>query len=198
MLAGLFGLALYFWAPLVVGWLGTGEEPATAAAKPVRVHEEPVPVGSATGAAENESPSQQRPSWDTLQQWRQESPWASPAELAQVRDPFRLVSGEAETVNESETTEESPITTPEQMIAGLDLQLTGTIVGPRRSIAMLDGRAYREGDVVRVDHLGTSWELEIRRIEPDRVVLGWQSIEHELTVPKRQPVGRIELVDHSR
>lgn len=117
--------------------------------------------------------------------------------MAQMRDPFRAATVNVEAVEESEESEAAPVTTPEQMVAGIALQLTGTIIGPRRRVALIDGQAYGEGDVIRVDHLGTTWELEIRRIEANRVTLGWQSIERELTVPKREPVGRIELVEHS-
>ena len=197
LLAGLLGLALYSWAPLVAGWLAGSGESSRATAKSERKREEPASAAPTTVAAVQGEATQDRPSWQELQQWRQASPWASPVELTQMRDPFRAVAPEPETVDASEANEEVVKTKPEQMFAGLDLPLTGTIVGPKRRVAILDGQAYREGDIIRVERLGTTWELEIRQITPSRVVLGWQSIEHELTAPKRQPVGRIELVDRS-
>lgn len=197
LLAGLLGLALYSWAPLVAGWLAGSGESSGATAKSERNREEPATAAPSTVAAEQDEATEDRPSWQELQQWRQASPWASPVELTQMRDPFRAVAPESETVDASEANEEVVKTKPEQMFAGLDLPLTGTIVGPKRRVAILDGQAYREGDIIRVERLGTTWELEIRRITPNRVVLGWQSIEHELRAPKRQPVGRIELVDRS-
>ena len=138
-----------------------------------------------------------RPTWREMCQWSQDSPWTVPAELSQLRDPFRM-PGEKRPVDRSEEIEESPRTAPEQAIAGIVVELTGTIVGPQRRVAILDGQAYREGDTILVEHLGTTWELEIRRIEATRVKVGWQSIERELTVPERQQAGRIELVERSR
>ena len=198
MLAGLLGLALYSWAPLVAGWLGGSDESSRPNAKSERKHDDSATAVPTTVAEQQDETPQDRPSWHELQQWRQASPWASPVELTEMRDPFRAVAPEPEPIDPSETKEEIVKTTPEQMFAGLDLHLTGTIVGPKRRVAILDGQAYREGDIIRVDRLGTTWELDIRRITPNRVVLGWQSMEYELRAPKREPVGRIELVDRSR
>jgi hypothetical protein len=198
LLAGLLGLALYSWAPLVAGWLGAGEESPATASRSEKEQDEAAEFGSTPAAAQHVAVSDERPPWHELKEWKQDSPWTSPAELAGMRDPFRTVSGPEEPVDESEGVEEDPLTTPEQMVAGVDVQLTGTIVGPRRRVALLDGQAYREGDVLVVEHFGTTWELEIRRIEPNRVKLGWQSIERDLTAPERPPVGRIGLVGHSK
>lgn len=198
LLVGLLGLALYSWAPLVAGWLGAGEEsPAAASPSEMELTERPG-AGSGPVMAKNGVAAEERPSWHELQQWKQDSPWTSPIELTDLRDPFQAMKGTEEPVDENQGREEEPVTTPEQMVAGIDVQLTGTIVGPRRRVALLDGQAYREGDVIRVEHLGTTWELEIRRIEPNRVRLGWESFERDLTAPERQPVGRIGLARHSR
>jgi hypothetical protein len=198
LLAGLLGLALYCWAPLVMTWLTVDEESSQAASSSDAEPDQPEQPASRTTASENTIDEKKRPKWHELRQWRQDSPWTAPADLAHMRDPFRVVPGTEEPVAKSEEIESSPVTTPEQTINGLKIQLTGTIVGPRRRVALLDGRAYREGDVVLVEHLGTTWKLEIRRIEANRVRLGWQSIERDLVAPDRQRVGRIELVEHSR
>jgi len=194
VLVGLLGVALYFWAPLIAGWFGGGEE-SSPMVSVSQASGQPDRVETATPASETKSKEQ--PSWDELRLWRQQSPWTVPVELAESRDPFCLVASSEERVEDSDEPAASPESTPEQIVNSLELQLTGTIVGPGRRVAVLGGRAYREGDVVVVEHLGTTWELEIRRIEANRVKLGWQSIEREIAVPEPQQVGRIEVVNHS-
>jgi len=196
VLAGLLGLALYSWAPLVMGWLGAGGDASPSASRSGGGRSESNQKDSDRPASSGEAVSEERPSWNELQEWQESSPWTTPIEMAEMRDPFRPVPQEEEMVEESDDSEESSVPAPEQMLAGVTVQLTGTIVSPRRRVALLDGQAYGEGDVIRVEYLGTTWELEIRRIEPSRVTLGWQSIERELAAPERQPVGRIESVKH--
>lgn len=198
VLVGLLGVALYSWAPLVAGWGDAREELPAAASRSEMDLADRTEAGLEPVTTKNGVASDGRPTWHELRQWMHDSPWTSPFELAQVRDPFRMVTGTEEPVNLSEELQEDLVATPQQMLDGVDVQLTGTIVGPRRRVALLDGQAYREGDVIRVQYLGTTWELEIRRIGPNRVKLGWQSIERDLTAPERQPVGRIGLVGHSR
>lgn len=194
VLVGLLVVALYFWAPLIAGWFG-GKESSPMASIPEDPGR-PDRLETAPPASASETTKEQ-PSWDELQQWRQQSPWTVPVELAQRRDPFCLVAASEEPVGDSDEPAALPQSTPEQIVGGLELQLTGTIVGPGRRVAVLGGRAYREGDVVVVEHLGTTWELEVRRIEANRVKLGWQSIEREVAVPEPKQVGRIEVVNHS-
>ncbi len=201
VLAALFGFAVYSWAPLVVGFLTVEDQTPRPTAKnepqPGQPHQAEK-AGEKPLAAAEKTETTRRPTWRQVRQWRQDSPWTAPAELSLLRDPFRLMPGQNNAVAASEESEEPPKTTPEQAVAGLAIQLTGTLVSPKRRVAIIDGRAYREGDTIRVEHLGTTWEMEIRHIEPNRVKLGWQSIEREVTLPERPQVGRIELVDRSR
>jgi hypothetical protein len=197
VLVGLLGLALYSWAPLMWGWLSAGDQAPQVASERDANSDRASQPDTKPSAAEENAGEQATPSWNELRQWRIDSPWTKPTELADLRDPFGPLETESAIVAESEGDEESPVATPEQMVAGLDIELTGTIVSPKRRVALLDGRAYREGDLVLVDHLGTTWELEIRRIEANRVTLGWQTTERELIAPARQSVGRIELVGRS-
>ncbi len=195
VLVGLAGFAMYSWAPLLAGFFAADEEPPTSAVG------QPTPGDARQAAAKpGATAAQKRPTWRQVCQWREDSPWTAPAELGQLRDPFRLAAEAGLTAadrQKKETEEPAPVT-PQQAIAGLAIQLSGTIVTPKRRVAILDGRAYREGDTIRVEQPDTTWEMEIRRIEPNRVILGWQSIERELVPPERPQVGRIELLDRSR
>lgn len=193
VLVGLLGLALYSWAPIVWGWTAGRERPAKAVSPadnegPERVAARPAAPGEADGEPE-------RPSWKELKKWRQASPWTEPVELLALRDPFQPPGSETAAA-EDEDEEPSP-NSPEEILAGLGIQLTGTIVGPKRRVAILDGRAYRQGDTVRVEQPGMTLEVEIRKIEADRVTLGWHALERVLTAPERPSVGGIELVEHS-
>jgi hypothetical protein len=198
VLAALLMVALYFWAPLLWNWAGVNATARKAASEREAKPEPPSHSDSQSRAGENRASGEAKPSWQELQQWQLESPWAKPADLAGFRDPFGMVAVAAEMESASEEVEQTAAATPEQMIAGVEMRLTGTIVSQTDRVALIDGRAYREGDIVDALLEGTTWELEVRRIEPNRVTLGWQSIERELTAPKRQNVGRIELVGHPR
>lgn len=192
---GLLGVAVYSWAPLVAGWLDTDAKPTKTASKDdgrkQRAVSDPEESNSASTDSEAEEKTDE-PSWIELREWRAQSPWTAPVDLTDVRDPFGSVPDATATAAVEET-DEAPEETPDQIIDSLNVELTGTIVGPRRRVALLDGEVYREGDVVLVEQLGTTWELEIREIGNNRVKLGWKTIERVVTVPERQRVGRIEV-----
>ncbi len=198
VLVGLIGLAFYAWAPLMIAFLTAAEEKVPAAAQSV-----PKPEGRISSVAETNSPEtkeapEKRPTWRELEQWREESPWTASAELAAIRNPFRLAPAVREAAETTNEIVEEPQTGPEQALNGIDTQLTSTIVTPSRRVAILDGRAYREGDTVPVEYLGVTWEFELRRVEPNKVTLAWRSLERIVSVPERSRVGRIELATRNR
>ncbi|MHB8899678.1 MAG: hypothetical protein ACYC6Y_13100 [Thermoguttaceae bacterium] len=192
----LLGLAVYSWAPLVISLVAVDEESARAAAHDDTEQTAATPSGASPPVADGTAPPA-GPTWQELRRWCQDSPWTAPAELSQIRDPFRPTSADKGPADAGQETEK-PTVTAEQAFAAIPVELTGTIVTPQRSVAILDGRAYRQGDTIVVEHEGTSWKLEIRRIEANRVSLGWESIERELMAPERPNVGQMKVVDRSR
>ena len=198
VLVGLIGLAFYAWAPLMVAFLTAGGEKVPAKKRTKTKTEERISSVAETDSAKAKEVAEKRPSWRELEQWREESPWTASADLAAMRDPFRPPSGVSEATETTEEIVEKPQAGPEQALNGIEIQLTSTIVAPNRRVAVLDGRAYREGDAVSVEYLGATWEFELRRVEPGKVTLGWQSLERVVSVPERASVGRIELAEHAR
>lgn len=198
VLVGLIGLAFYAWAPLMIAFLTAAEEKVPAAARAEADSEERISSVAETNSAKSEEATEKRPTWRELEQWREESPWTAPAELTALRDPFRPAAGAREAEEPTEEIVEKPQTGPEQALNGIDIVLTSTIVTPKRRVAILDGRAYREGDIVSVEYLGATWEFELRRVEPDKVTLAWRSLERVVSAPDRACVGRIELAEHTR
>lgn len=200
VLVALLGLAVYFWAPLLAGWLSNGRESKTTSNSERSQDNDPATFEQIASQPQDNTQEDKKsePSWVELRQWHDESPWTSPVELAGLRDPFASPRGAEEIARAPEENSETLQASPEHAIAEMDIQLTGTIVGPRRRVALLDGRAYHEGDMLQVEELGTTWELEVREIGNNRVKLAWQSIERVVTAPERPKVGRIELVNRTK
>jgi hypothetical protein len=188
---GLLALvAMYFWAPLVWGWVGGRGKAEKAAAKVAPVEGVPVPLtatAQAVSAVPQGTSNQTKESlpahpWDRLAQWMdQDSRMQPPAgEFADSRDPFQAVE---ETIAEPETEEsekEETAATPED----LGLVLSSTLVGPQRSIAMINGKPYRQGRTVELKKNGQTLEFVLKEVHPRRIILQRQDKQFELTIPR--------------
>ncbi len=192
-------VALWFWVPLVWGWISPEDtETEIAAATPVAEASSALPVATAPGPAV--TPQQvQRPrhTWQQLVRWMDNDPRTLAANFAAgVRDPFatppsQLAVVEPEDLPEDEPEEVRPDVTPEN----LGMVLSSTIVGPRRRVARIDGVLYRPKDTVKLDRDGQQIEFKLAEIHPRRVVLDRDGNRFELkALKKTAPAhsGRIE------
>jgi hypothetical protein len=188
-------VAVYFWAPLAWGWL-TAASPTDRVSVPLAQSEVPMMPGHGNLAADSASRQADAPRypWQELARWRNADPrTVATREPAAGRDPFRLVqteSVEAKKVNEETPSEPRPVWTAET----LGLQLSSTIVGPGRSIARISGRTYELGHTLELSRDGSRISLTLSEVGPGRAVLQGQGQSFELTIPDRQPSGRIELL----
>ena len=71
--------------------------------------------------------------------------------------------------------------------------LSGTIIGPSRRVAQINGRPYHQGDVVRLLHDGSPIEFMLAAVHPQRIVLQRDDEQFELAIPVPAASGRIEL-----
>jgi hypothetical protein len=191
-------VALYFWAPLLGGWLGKREPPddlaatsgdagigrASGSRRPAPGHAE------STGATEPKAPGCP---WTTLDEWIRGDPRTRPTvDLPESVDPFRASAPEAAVVTDADEEEPEEIVEAAVAPGALDLALSSTVVGAHRRLALIGGRAYEQGQTVSVRQGDRSIEFELVEVFPRRVVLRQGDDEYELAIPEPSRPGRIE------
>ena len=149
-------LAVWFWIPLIGKLVGGEESPRPAARKPngaavAKSMTETAPNKNAVNAiAATRSlafGSGASDSWQRLTEWMETDPrMASATNLVNQYDPFQpFVPPQPVLAEEDGESEASPkaiqrfVVTPES----IGLELTGTLVGNKLSVAMINGKSYR-------------------------------------------------------
>jgi hypothetical protein len=140
MLALLCVVALYFWAPLVADWFKGTDVVATAA--PVTDTAPAALTPAVPGGSPAAVPTYQ---WRDIARCLDEVYRSGHEKLANTRDPFQPVQQLVAT--EPQETE-VPIVLPAITPQAAGLALSSTMVGPRYSVALIGGEAYRVGDEV--------------------------------------------------
>jgi hypothetical protein len=184
-LALLLVVALWFWAPLVRGWFHK-DQPA------------PSPVGSHTAVAavpgisasnpvsgnEAGNPAGTTYPWDQVAGWMEKDPLTKAAARSPAgRDPFRaprdIVAIEAARQRERQKRDHdaSAVTAAE-----LGLKLTGIIVGPRKSVALINGRTYRQGTQIACEKGGNRYSLRLVEVRRKDVVLECRGTRLQLAI----------------
>jgi hypothetical protein len=195
--AGVLGLllvvALWFWAPLVWGWIGPSKkkDAPSASAGPIPVvSEAATPSPGASSPATASTPAA---TWQQLVEWRKQDPLTTVADTLKLRrDPFHAV--EAEVAQEDmkavqETVQPVAVLKPED----LGLKVTSTIVGPARRVALINGRTYREGQRIQCGREGQEIAFLLAEVHPWHVILEREGHRFELAIPKKALSDRIEL-----
>jgi hypothetical protein len=191
--------AVYYWTPLVRRWLSEDDLPPTQAVDGLAAGSLARPVDDVTADGPDPRVSGQvkTPSWDKVICWMEQDPTTTPvADLGKDRDPFwvaerkpaELEGGESEA--EQRPGPAAPAVTPEE----LGIQLSATVVGPRRRVAMIDGEAYSEGRRIVRTKDGRQFEFTLLEILPRHVVLEREDNRFLLEIPRRQWTRQIELV----
>lgn len=195
--AALLGVALvvavYFWTPLVSGWLFKKAPPAPGRASPVAGKADPsaslngsVAKASAT-AVPTASPAVHR-SWNQLAAWIASDARMKPiGPLSAERDPF-----DAGKHKKGQGWDDEP---PEATPESLGMVLTGTVVGPR-SCAVLGGRSVEVGAMVEYGKGGQVYRFQLVEVHPRRVVLERAGIRYSLAIASSRTT-RIELAGGS-
>jgi len=184
-------VALYFWAPLVWGWVG---KPAkTTASKAPDPNASLVPQFSAAmaaaGPAKTVQPEAPQHPWHVVAEWIDGDPHMQPASLAATaRDPFRRAEPQVE---KKAALNSDPVKTPVTAEA-VGLVLSGTIIGPIRRVAVISGKTYREGATIEVNNKGQKVKLKLLEITPQQTVLQYEDARWVLKLPASSHAGRIE------
>ena len=182
-------LASYYWGPLVWGWISPSEESAEPTAAEAGADLDPGPWAAiASAQAPTPTKTRQHP-WTQLDEWIRQDPTTTPVEdPAGWRDPFTVVSTGIEVDQDEEAQPDEPQVTP----ATLGVELSGTLVGPDRRVALIGGKAYREGQTIKVDQDDRPIEFELVEVHPQRIVLHLHGSRFDLAIPERRSTGLIE------
>lgn len=190
---GLLGVvALWFWAPLVLGWMGPDEDEAAKAvvpAEPATIVASPMAVSPNTNSKEAEG---RQHNWRQLDHWMNSDPRTLAATLvSDARDPFRVSRTVVVEVKPTEEVEELPQeVTPES----LGMLLSSTIIGPHRRMARIDGKTYEQGKLVTLVKDEQRIEFNLLEVHSRHVVLEREEKRYELKIPSRASAGRIEIL----
>ncbi len=188
-----FVIALYFWAPLLAGWIKKDDR-----------SEKPVPAIPATSGVVampstskegDEAKSAQKKAavhtWEEWDQWIQEDPRTKAAkELLARRDPFHPIRSAVAEKQVKKAAEPVRVTiTP----ASLGMQLSSTVVGPSPRLVVINGKVYKEGETFTVSKAGRRAAFTLAEVHPRQVVLLSQNERFELKLVERKRSGRLEL-----
>jgi len=204
----LVAVAVYFWVPLVWGWIAkddpvaTAESPQTSeTAKTARLAAGALPVPPTAGAAQTDQAAQTEQTarqpkipWQQVVKWMDNDPRTLAAHrVTGGRNPF--VTPKREVVQPKIETEKKPVQVePDATPASLGMALSGTIIGSRRRVARIDGKTYRQGQTVAATKEGRRFEFTLAEIHPRYIVLKRDKESFELKIPAPGSSGGIELL----
>jgi hypothetical protein len=193
-------VALYFWIPLVWGWIGKSD-PAMATvavqndAASATVALSPVTQPAETAAKETVP---NRTAWPQIVEAMRKDPrtMTAPA-LTNTRDPFETTLVEVAQTNSVEPSKPEP---PKITPTAAGLALTSTIIGPQRSIAQINGKTYSVGQTIEValDKEASNAVFKLIEVQPRRAVLEASGQRFELMIPEPGSSGKMELLGASR
>lgn len=183
---------LYFWAPLLTGWLGSSTAKPAKTVDPNAEFMQVLATGVATPAPKPAEATKQQYSWSQLIGWMDNDARHRPATIGQQqRDPFHDVRTEAEKTVEKPVVVEKPVS-PES----LGLALSSTVIGPKRRVAVINGKSYTEGDTVTVTADGKEVRLRLMEVRPQQASVEYNATLLQLKIAAPKLSGRIELVEN--
>jgi hypothetical protein len=188
-------VALYFWAPLVWGWVAksgstAGNTPAaTVAGSPAGLPAQS-PTAASPTPGKNDPPTLP---WQQVVKLMDSDPRTLAADMVVQRsNPFappKTETPKLEPKPEPETTKPALAMTAQ----GLGLVLSSTIIGPSRRVARINGKTFEQGQTIEVLKDGQHISLTLSEVQPRRVVLTRDSSQVELTIPDPIQSKRIEF-----
>jgi hypothetical protein len=149
-------VALWFWAPLALKWMGgdakaRAKQAALTAARAAQAN----PVVDPAAPTEPAAPTAPKIDWaQLLDQIKNDQYMASGTLAADARDPFAATAVEQIAATPTTTTEGSPTVTRPMVIdptpESVGLTLEGTFVSRRTRKATISGTTYLQGALVEV------------------------------------------------
>lgn len=196
---GLLALvAMYYWTPLVWGWVAKHDDAADA--KPAAVAS-PTPSAANPTSTPSTAPTKTdvpQLSWQQVVKLMQRDPRTLAADVTALRrDPFLLprpdvakLKADAEASAAAEAGKsQATAATPQS----LGLNLSSTIIGSNRRVARISGRTYELGQTVQVLKDGQTIAFTLAEVHARRAVLVRDNKKYELTIPDPLQSRKIEL-----
>jgi len=159
-------VAIYFWSPILWGWVVTeGSNTAKAAvvktAAASDLGEIEVADNNATEASQATAATDRKVSWEQLVEWMDADPLMEPVgAIALTMSPFRQWQPPA--VEESSDEDQLPMPEPIVQQApvsmspeALGLSVSATLIGPKRKMARIGGKLFAQDDDIRVSRTGS-------------------------------------------
>jgi hypothetical protein len=186
-------VAVYFWIPLVWGWIGKSDtNVAPSTVNPVSTVA--IPVVAQTVEPVAKAVVTNRPSWPQLIEAMHNDPRTMTAPpLTNNRNPFESTTV---TLVKPQIVEQpkpkAAVITP----SAAGLALTSTIIGPHRRIAQINGKTYSVGQTIEVASSKETPDVSFKLIEvqPRRAVLEANGERFELLIPEPGKSNKIELL----
>jgi hypothetical protein len=208
-LSGLLLVAIWFWAPLVKGWLmpesklavapspaaapppgpGLASSPNAAAPpsgspSPPRPTASAAPTGGAAGAA-----SFQGASWQQVAQAIESDERMQPS-LATIQRADIFITTAPTRREPAESDNEKPAEPIVEITpASAGIVLSSTIVGGGRQVAQINGKRYSVGDELKTEQDGHEVVFKLIAIEPKRVVLEYAGARFVVKLPSAKLAG---------
>jgi hypothetical protein len=137
-------VALYFWAPMVWGWISPGGKTKAMAGSGVILEDDPVdPVAKANKAKFVFS-------WEKIRKQVAADPRMTPAAFDRSwTNPFRSLEQQQAAIAVKNATAAAAVTAPDFDPEKAGLTLTSIVIGSRQRWATIGGENYAEGDKVR-------------------------------------------------
>lgn len=170
-------VAMYYWAPLAYRFVAPAkvinEKAQALAAQSNTAPADDAAAGLKNGPAETNS-------WQQLAKaMSADAQMTSVAAISLDRDPFAVPARAAVAENAPVAAKEQPVVGPEDV----NLVLSSTIVGSRRSIAIINGKTFRPGDTIKASTEDEEVAFRILEIHHRDVVLERDGRKFELKIP---------------
>lgn len=189
----LLAVALYFWAPLLRSWVGeNGPAERGVAVTPPSSSDSSIPLNVPETTTSKPAQEAAVYTWEEWDKWITQDPRTKAVkDLPVHRDPFqpirKVVQEKAPTTKHIEPTRIA--ITP----ASFSMQLSSTVVGPSPRLAVINGKVYREGEVISLSKDGRKATFTLAEVRARQVVLSSPDGRFELNLAERKHSGRVEL-----
>lgn len=186
-------VALYFWAPMVWGWIGTkGSKPLTAAEAGVILEDDPVDTVALASKARLVF------HWEKIRKQIAADPHMTPAVFqTSWQNPFRktVQTGEEQTPSQQPQTTTDPLAAADPASAGLTL--TSVAISPKVRSATISGDVYREGEIIELespDGTVSAVQFKLVRVEYHEVELERLGKTYKLTLSRARLAQGDEII----
>ena len=189
-------VGVYFWVPLLASWMGGGSAPAAAKAPDPNADLVPSFTAMLTGqTAAKPKDSQKQYPWSTVAEWLDRDGRTTAADPKGLeRNPFCAVVEKKEVKKVVATKVIKTRLTPKQ----LSMTLEGTMIGRQRKMAIIDGKSYQEGDVIKVRNRQGSVEFELHEVQARSAILMRDGEPFVLRLPRWDESESRELAGDRR